>query len=118
MAAGKRHYLNYLVMILAIALVHANSACSTLGIGGGESPEEKQAERLDLAIETRDIIMGMEPGQVVQAWGQPRDVEYAGSPGTGNERWFYYSGLSQRYQLDRIRVVYFESGKVAGWETR
>ena len=54
---------------------------------------------------------------VYRIWGQPGDVEAAGKNGGayGNERWTYYEGLSGG--LGSARVLYFERGKVVGWET-
>jgi hypothetical protein len=59
----------------------------------------------------------MDQSQVMASWGSPRDVETAGSNGSGAERWLYYSGNSLTYGMNRPRIVYFENGHVVGWES-
>ena len=69
-------------------------------------------------IESNDISKGMPKSAVVQSWGEPESVEHAGDPVYGNERWRYSKLVSTQdgYQ-QQTRIVYFESGRVAGWET-
>ena len=52
-----------------------------------------------------------------KSWGLPDSVEVAGNPIYGNERWRYkrYTPSPEGYRL-QSRIIYFESGKVAGWE--
>ncbi len=69
------------------------------------------------AIQNRDIVPGMSAHEVISAWGRPRDVEVAGDGSHGNERWVYYSGNSRRYGLGGARMIYFENGRVVGWES-
>lgn len=64
------------------------------------------------------IYMGMKERQVLRNWGEPRVVENAGHPEDGNARWVYFSGLSSRWSLSPMRIVYFENGVVVGWETQ
>ncbi len=68
------------------------------------------------AVQNHDIVLGMNTSEVISAWGRPRDVEVAGNGG-GNERWIYYSGNSIRYGINPEKIIYFEDGKVVGWET-
>jgi hypothetical protein len=69
------------------------------------------------AIETNDVILGMTKQAVKESWGEPEMVEVAGNPVYGNERWKYMQEISssEGYQTE-MRTIYFESGRVAGWE--
>lgn len=85
------------------------------GISGGadlHSPEEQ------FLIEQADIALGMSKQAVRESWGEPDLIEAAGNPMYGNERW-HYSGQSSSAEGFRIqqRVVYFEAGRVAGWDS-
>lgn len=74
--------------------------------------------RIQSAIDQQDLVLGMEMNDVRSAWGDPQEVETAGNARMGNERWIYIQGLSSQLsrQLASQRVVYFEDGKVAGWQ--
>ena len=101
------------------------SGCALLGISEDSSRDpaalmEKQQERVKKALISRELTTGMNMSQVFRVWGQPGDVEVSGARGSGpgghgNERWTYYDGLSQG--LGTSRIVYFEQGKVVGWDT-
>jgi hypothetical protein len=69
------------------------------------------------AIEANDITLGMTKQAVKESWGEPEMVEVAGNPVYGNERWKYLQEVSssEGYQTE-TRIIYFESGRVAGWE--
>jgi SmpA / OmlA family len=69
-------------------------------------------------VDTNDITLGMTKQAVRESWGEPELVEVAGSPLYGNERWQYTEQASstEGYQTQR-RMVYFESGRVSGWES-
>lgn len=69
-------------------------------------------------IDINDITVGMTKQAVRESWGEPDLVEAAGNPLYGNERWSYSEQTSstEGYQTQR-RIVYFDSGRVAGWET-
>lgn len=86
------------------------------GIQGRLTPHPAPIQRL---IDENDITLGMTKQAVRDAWGEPETVEVAGNPVYGNERWHYSEQVSstEGYQTER-RLVYFESGRVAGWETR
>lgn len=60
----------------------------------------------------RDIALGMNRFEVSRLWGDPREVQPSGNPEYGNERWLYWNGLSY---LSSEKVVYFENGRVVGW---
>ncbi len=68
-------------------------------------------------IEQNDIAVGMTKQAVHESWGDPEVVEVAGNPMYGNERWKYVEYVSSvdGYQTE-TRIVYFEAGRVAGWE--
>lgn len=61
------------------------------------------------AIRKNDILMGMTKTDVMESLGKPLRVEVAGNPRNENERWLYRLQGNQKY-------IYFESGKVGGWE--
>jgi hypothetical protein len=73
---------------------------------------------LDL-IEKSDVTKGMTRKAVEQSWGEPESKEFAGNPMYGNERWLYSKLVSTQdgYQQE-TRIIYFEAGRVVGWETR
>ena len=83
-----------------------------------EYAEYLQTIRITQALQTRDIILGMEMDDVSKAWGEPREVEIAGNPSYGNQRWTYFQGLSSRWSTSSARIIYFESGKVIGWQSK
>lgn len=69
-------------------------------------------------IETGDISVGMAMEHVRKAWGEPQGVDVSGNPIYKNERWRYvrYVSSSEGYRQEK-RFVYFEGGRVVGWET-
>ncbi len=79
---------------------------------------EQDHLRLSAARSRQDVVTGMSPDEVRALWGEPREIEHAGLPGSGNERWTYFEGLSSRWSLSTARVIYFEGGRVAGWEVQ
>lgn len=58
--------------------------------------------------EERALHLGMTKGDVVSSWGEPQGVDFAGDPRMQNERWSFYSQGKTHY-------VYFEGGRVQGW---
>lgn len=69
-------------------------------------------------IEDQDITVGMTTDLVKKAWGEPDSIEYSGNPIYKNERWKYYRQVpSQNGYHREKRFVFFEGGKVVGWET-
>lgn len=69
-------------------------------------------------IESGDIAVGMQMEYVRRAWGEPQTVEVSGNPAYKNERWRYDRFVSSQdgYRQEK-RFVYFEGGRVVGWET-
>jgi hypothetical protein len=68
-------------------------------------------------IEKKDIALGMSQEHVKKSWGTPDSVEIAGNPLYRNERWKYkrYISSTEGYKLQK-RIIYFEGGKLVGWE--
>ncbi len=69
-------------------------------------------------IENNDIGKGMSKSAVQQSWGNADLEEAAGNPVYGNERWIYNKLMSteEGYKQEK-RIIYFEAGRVIGWET-
>jgi hypothetical protein len=69
-------------------------------------------------VDANDIAVGMTKQAVRDSWGEPDLVEVSGNPIYGNERWHFseQSPSTDGYQTKK-RVVYFESGRVVGWES-
>jgi hypothetical protein len=69
-------------------------------------------------IQAGDIEVGMPMEYVKKAWGDPQGIDVSGNPIYRNERWKYsrYVSTPDGYKQER-RFVYFEGGKVVGWET-
>ena len=61
------------------------------------------------ALRQSRIILGMSKADVMNNWGRPMRVEVAGNPSYENERWVYNLNGATKY-------IYFESGRVGGWE--
>jgi hypothetical protein len=83
----------------------------------GLGAEETYSDETAKVIESNDISLGMSQKAVMQSWGDPDAVEIAGNPLYGYERWKYnrYISGNEGYQKE-LRVVYFEGGRVVGWE--
>jgi hypothetical protein len=79
-----------------------------------QSPDPHLKEALD----ENDIAVGMPQDFVRKAWGDPQDKQVSGNPLYKNEKWRYtrYVSSSEGYKKE-TRNVYFEAGKVVGWET-
>lgn len=82
--------------------------------GRSQAPKEEMKELID----TQDIAVGMPQEYVRRSWGEPLSVEVSGNPMYKNERWKYqrHVSTSQGYRQE-TRFVYFEGGRVVGWET-
>lgn len=85
----------------------------------GFSDREKNPDSTlsDIANQS-DVAVGMTCDLVKTAWGEPDQVETAGNPIFKNERWKYQRQITSvdGFKPQR-KVIYFESGKVVGWET-
>jgi hypothetical protein len=68
-------------------------------------------------VDAQDIAVGMPEALVKKSWGEPETVEVSGNPQFRNFRWHYnrYVSTPDGYKKER-KVVYFEGGKVVGWE--
>lgn len=62
-----------------------------------------------LTARRNEVMMGMSKDDVMGSLGKPMRVEIAGNPSYENERWLYQYNGNTKY-------IYFESGKVQGWE--
>ncbi len=84
----------------------------------GITTNPKISQTAATIIKDNNIALGMTGNEVEQSWGEPTDIEYAGNPVYQNERWSYTKEISTKsgYQKE-TRVVYFEFGRVAGWQT-
>lgn len=69
-------------------------------------------------MESLDIAVGMPTEFVKKAWGEPDSIEHSGNPIYKNERWKYIKQIAtpHGYRPEK-RYVYFEGGRVVGWET-
>jgi hypothetical protein len=89
-----------------------------LNAKGIQSSASAHTPEIQSLVDRNDIALGMTKQAVRDSWGEPDLVEVAGSPLYGNERWHYSEQTSsaEGYHTEQ-RVVYFESGKVSGWES-
>lgn len=78
---------------------------------------EKFTSDTQEAIDSEDVVVGMTEKAVRQSWGDPEMVEIAGNPVYGNTRWKYTKHVSSPDgYLEEKKIIYFEAGRVAGWE--
>lgn len=84
---------------------------------GLNQKDETYSDEVAKAVEANDIALGMTQKAVMESWGDPDAVEVAGSQVYGYERWKYnrYISGADGYQKE-MRIVYFEGGRVVGWE--
>lgn len=82
----------------------------------GQRAQKVQAEMEDL-VAAKDIAIGMPAQLVKRSWGEPDSVEVSGNPQFKNERWKYnkYISSNDGYKAEK-KIVYFEGGRVVGWE--
>jgi aromatic ring-cleaving dioxygenase len=78
----------------------------------------KDLKNFDEVVESQDIALGMPADYVKKSWGEPTNIETSGNAIYKNERWQYLKQVStpQGYRQE-TRLVYFEGGRVVGWET-
>ncbi len=78
----------------------------------------KDLKHFDEIVESQDIALGMPQDYVRKSWGEPSQIETSGNSIYKNERWQYLKQVStpQGYKQES-RLVYFEGGRVVGWET-
>ena len=78
---------------------------------------EQSTPELQEAVDTGDVVLGMTKKSVKESWGEPESVEVAGNAVYGNERWRYTRNVaSENGGNKELRIIYFEGGRVAGWE--
>lgn len=84
---------------------------------GLAASDEAYSDEVAKTIEGNDISLGMTQKAVSESWGDPDAVETAGNAIYGYERWRYnrYVSGNDGYQKEN-RIVYFEGGRVVGWE--
>lgn len=63
----------------------------------------------DSRYERQALHLGMSKQEVISTWGEPLGVDFAGDPKLQNERWSFR-------QQGKVHHVYFEAGKVQGWD--
>ena len=106
------------LLLLAIAsFLILQSACASFSQNRDYDAIREEARRAPVSLGFRDVRLGMQMNDVQQAWGTPSRVESAGDPSLGNERWTYHESPLGRQSLSGSRMVYFENGRVVGWET-
>lgn len=68
-------------------------------------------------VEAQDIAIGMAQALVKKSWGEPESIDISGNPQFKNERWHYSKFVStpDGYKPEK-KIVFFEAGKVVGWE--
>jgi hypothetical protein len=74
-------------------------------------PSGEMSERI-----SNQLTLGMTSSRVQSLWGRPQEIENAGDPSSGNQRWIYLNGLKRGWGTSDYRVVYFERNQVVGWE--
>jgi hypothetical protein len=94
---------------IALTLLTLLNGCASLKrFTGLDSPH-------GYPITSSDVITGMSPESVRTAWGEPARVQKPVDSEAGYERWIYQEPT--RIGYSPTRIVYFEGGRVAGWET-
>lgn len=72
---------------------------------------------LDKVAESQDIALGMNEQLVVRAWGEPDGIEASGQARFRNQKWRYVKQIATTDGFfTEKRYVYFEGGRVIGWE--
>lgn len=75
-------------------------------------------EELKNLVDNQDITLGMQQDLVRKSWGEPQTVEVSGNPIYKNERWKYIRYITSPDGFKKeTRLVYFEGGRVVGWES-
>lgn len=84
---------------------------------GLNTQDDGYSDEVAQTIESNDIALGMSQKAVLESWGDPDTVEVAGNAVYGYERWRYnrYVSGDDGYQKEN-RIIYFEGGRVVGWE--
>ncbi len=79
---------------------------------------KKPNDEMKILMQNQDIAIGMPLDYVIKSWGEPLSKEVSGNPLFKNQKWRYSRSIStQEGFKQEKRIVYFEGGKVVGWET-
>ena len=73
-------------------------------------------EQIQKAFADGEITLGMSMEEVIELWGHPGLVDFAGDRQSLNQKWTYIQGLISQSELAPTRIVYFENGRVSGWK--
>lgn len=135
----RRQYLTYFIFFWLAALLLVLQGCGTLnpmnwisddgpdldndpvaraayGLRPATAANPDSQAQIDLSD---NVTLGMSMKRVRKLWGNPQEVDTAGDSILGNQRWIYFDGLSSHYSIRKpSQLVYFEKGRVAGWENR
>lgn len=84
--------------------------------GSDSSSQPLRNHRIQNALDRGEITLGMKMSDVISAWGHPGEIEKSGNPIQGNQKWIYLDSSFSRWSLIPPRIVYFEKGRVVGWE--
>ncbi len=100
-----------------LALENYNSKERYLSSKGYTATPNRHPRDVASLIEQNDVAVGMGRQAVLESWGDPAQVEVAGRRENGNERWIYkeYISTPEGFQEEH-RVLYFENGRLVGWE--
>ena len=80
--------------------------------------QNSMSQKYKTLIEGQDIAIGMPIDLVRKSWGEPAQVEVSGNPLYKNEKWRYINSVSSSEGFKQEgKTIYFENGKVVGWET-
>ncbi len=106
----------FIVVAILLLLQHGLQGCALVEyVSQQVRYDDPYADQTYLAPD--DIVLGMNMHDVISAWGEPGEVQNAGNTtSTGNQRWVYPIGQASRLYSGENRVVYFENGRVVGWE--
>jgi len=66
---------------------------------------------------SNEVSLGMQSQTVKKSWGEPSAIQHAGDPQLKNERWVYEESAGQGWGIRSSRILYFENGRLIGWET-
>lgn len=88
-----------------------------LSAKGYTNAPRRHARDVASLIEQNDVAVGMDKQAVLESWGDPEIVERAGRNDGAAERWLYneFVPTPEGYQQE-TRILYFERGRLVGWE--
>ena len=109
---------------MLILIPWLSGSCAFLSLGpqnpyrfrGGPAAPDEDSDEAASVPRLGDVSAGMSMKDVLGAWGEPRHVQYAGQPSSGNQRWVY-TGAPSGLGKEDSRVLYFEGGQLVGWRS-